>query len=177
MRRPSIFETLRLRRRVAGDPGRSIWKLKLQDFFDYFVTNWLENINIPVAMWSCHGKKHRTTNAVEGWHNKINSSIGNPNPRISSLIKCMRKEAENSEHMAMRQELLLCEKKRTTYVKLDSRIKNIAAKYQETKDIRACLKAISHMQSLDWTAKSEQMQHPEDVNVSNWCCFPKLYST
>lgn len=123
---------------------------KLTEFFDYFVDTWLDNHQIPIAMWNCYGKRHRTTNAVEGWHNKINSIIGNPHPRFNMLVECLKKEAEHTNCMYMKIELNLEGKKRKKqYFKLDKRIEKTIEVYEETKNIKSCLKAISHIQQLE----------------------------
>jgi hypothetical protein len=43
------------------------------EFFDYFVEQWLEKEEVPVVLWSCYHRRHGTDNAVEGWINKVNS--------------------------------------------------------------------------------------------------------
>lgn len=123
---------------------------KLSEFFDYFVERWLENSEVPVSLWSCYRRRHRTTNAVEGWHNKINNFLGKPNPKIKDVIKCMKTEAENSACALMRTELSMEGKRRkTTYMKVDERLEKTVKKYEEDGDIRACLKAISYLQKLE----------------------------
>lgn len=122
---------------------------KLAEFFDYFVERWLENSEIPIDLWSCYKRRHRTTNAVEGWHNKINNVLGKPNPKIKDVIDCMKKEAENSACALMRLELHMEGKRRKTkYMKFDERLKKTVEKYEEDGDIMACIKTISHLQKL-----------------------------
>jgi hypothetical protein len=48
---------------------------KVQDFNDYFVEQWLEN-DVIQYIWNCNGERHRTTNALEEWHNRLNRAIG-----------------------------------------------------------------------------------------------------
>lgn len=101
-------------------------------------------------MWNCFGKRHRTTNTVEGWHNRINHVLGNRHPRVVDLICLLKKEAEKSGNMFMRLELNLeGKKRRKEYLKLDSRIEKTLKKYEETGDIKTCLKTISYIQKLD----------------------------
>ena len=38
---------------------------KLTEFLDYFINQWLENSSVPIEMWNCYRRRHRTTNAVE----------------------------------------------------------------------------------------------------------------
>lgn len=123
---------------------------RLSDFFDYFVERWLENEENPISLWSCYKRLHRTTNSVEGWHNKINNMLSKPNPKISDVITCMKTEAENSACALMRAELSMAGKrKKTVYMKQDERLEKILKKYEEDGEIRACLKAISYLQKLD----------------------------
>jgi hypothetical protein len=52
------------------------------EFFDHFVEQWLENEEIPVVLWTCYHRRHRTNNAVEGWNNKVNSGSERPHLNI-----------------------------------------------------------------------------------------------
>lgn len=123
---------------------------KLSKFFDYVVDRWIENENIPISIWNCYKKRHRTTNAVEGWNNKLNSMLAKNHPRFKDVIQCLKKEAENTNCMYMRMELNLEGKKRKKmYIKLDERLDKTIRKYEETGDIRGCLVAISYIQKLD----------------------------
>jgi hypothetical protein len=40
------------------------------EFFDYFIEQWLVNEEIPVVRWICYHRRHRANNAVESWNNK-----------------------------------------------------------------------------------------------------------
>lgn len=123
---------------------------RLTEFFDYFVERWLENAEIPINLWTCYGRRHRTTNAVEGWHNKINNLLGKPNPKIKDVIDCMKKEAENSASVFMRSKLNMEGKRRKKkYMKLDERLEKTVKKYEEDGDIRTCLRMIPHLQKLE----------------------------
>lgn len=122
---------------------------KLSIFFDYFVEQWLDNESIPIEMWNCHGRQHRTTNAVEGWHHKINNLLGRPNPKIRDVVLCLKSEAEESACMYMRMEMNLAGKKRKkTYVDLDRKLERAVKKYEENGDLMTCLKTISYVQKL-----------------------------
>lgn len=123
---------------------------KLVEFFDYFVNRWLENEEIPIHVWTCYKRRHRTTNAVEGWNNRINNILGRPNPKLKDVLLCLKREAESSAFMYMRAELNLEGKRRkTTYQKLDERIEKTINKYEASGDITSCLKALSYMHKLE----------------------------
>lgn len=123
---------------------------KLAEFFDYFVERWLENDEIPVSLWSCYGRRHRTTNAVEGWHSKINNMLVKRNPKVKDVIGVMRTEAESTACAIMRRELNMDGKRRkSTYRRLDERLEKTVKMYEEDGDIMACLKAISYIQKLE----------------------------
>lgn len=123
---------------------------KLTEFFDYFVDQWLENADVPVELWSCHRRRHRTTNAVEGWHHKINNILHTPNPKVRDVVECLKKEAENTNCMFMRMELNMeGKRRRTKYIKLDESLERAVKKYEETGDIYSCLKSVSYLQKLD----------------------------
>jgi hypothetical protein len=57
-----------------------------KDFLDYFVWKWLEKEEIPVVVWSCYHRCHRTNNAVEGWNNKVNRCFERPQPNTTKSI-------------------------------------------------------------------------------------------
>lgn len=124
--------------------------VKLTEFFDYFIDRWLENEDIPIQLWNCHNRRHRTTNAVEGWNNRLNSMFRRPNPRIKELIQCLKTEAENAACMYMRLQVNLEGKRRkSAYKKLDESIEKTIKKYEETGDIRACLRTLTYLQKLE----------------------------
>lgn len=66
-----------------------------QQFADYFSTTWLENDSYPIEMWNQYGVEHRTTNAAEGWHNKINDKVSKSHPNVFDLVKILRQEQES----------------------------------------------------------------------------------
>jgi hypothetical protein len=78
-----------------------------KEFLDYFVEQWLENEEIPVVVWSCYHRCHRTNNAVEGWNNEVNSRFHRPHPNIKKSIGLPTKQAENCNHLYMRMTLNL----------------------------------------------------------------------
>lgn len=59
-------------------------------FNDYFVSQWIENDRF----WVCYNERHRTTNTVEGWHNRLNRKIGKHHPNFYELLTALREEAE-----------------------------------------------------------------------------------
>lgn len=123
---------------------------KLEEFFDYFIDQWLENEAIPVQLWTCYKRRHRTNNAVEGWNNKINVCIGKPHPKIQDVIACLKSEAENTNIMYMRMELHLEGKKRKKlYVNIDEKIRRSYEMYEHTGDLKKHLKTIAYVQNLD----------------------------
>lgn len=64
---------------------------------------------------------------------------GRPNPRIKDVLRCLKKEAENSNYMHLRIELTLEGKEsKIMYMKMSERL----IKYEENGNIRTCLKTI-----------------------------------
>ena len=112
-----------------GEVSRSLTLDALENqVFDYFIyyyfiEKWLDNYDIPVELWNCHNKRHRTTNAVEGWNNRLNNMFRKPNPKLKDLIQCFKTVAENASCAYMRIMLNLGGKRRKyAYMKLDNRI-------------------------------------------------------
>ncbi|KFM74004.1 hypothetical protein X975_11622, partial [Stegodyphus mimosarum] len=44
------------------------------------VDQWLDK-DIIKDMWNCYNERHRTTNALEGWHSKLNKSVKKAAPK------------------------------------------------------------------------------------------------
>lgn len=68
----------------------------VSSLFTYYRDNWL-NGNYPLVMWNVHKETTRTNNHVEGWHSKLNKTIGKLHPNIYELIECLKKEQANTE--------------------------------------------------------------------------------
>jgi hypothetical protein len=123
---------------------------KVQEFLDYFVDQWMENPNIQIDMWNIYKQRHRTNNAVEGWNNRLNSTIKQSHPRINDLILCLKAEAAYSDLVAKRKYLNLEGKRRKpNYIRLDERIQRILQEYEATRDLIKCLKTLAYVQKLE----------------------------
>ena len=68
----------------------------MQEFCDYFTNTWIEGAHFPIEMWNHHRASTRTTNAVEGWHSRINKKT-NCHPNIYDALELIRKEQEHAE--------------------------------------------------------------------------------
>lgn len=64
----------------------------IQTFNDYMVSQWLENDSF-VDIWCVHGERHRTTNAVESWHKKLNSAVPK-NANLYQLLNVLKEDAD-----------------------------------------------------------------------------------
>lgn len=60
-------------------------------FRKYVEVQWLKDDFIPV--WCVFGERHRTTNAVAGWHHKLNSAMSKKNPNIMHALSVLREDA------------------------------------------------------------------------------------
>ncbi|XP_049886684.1 uncharacterized protein LOC126381225 [Pectinophora gossypiella] len=61
-------------------------------FTDYMSNQWIKNSNL----FTCHGDVYRTTNHVEGWHNRLNRRI-TKNPSLYHIIDVLKGEAIESD--------------------------------------------------------------------------------
>ncbi|XP_013198864.1 uncharacterized protein LOC132904259 [Amyelois transitella] len=68
---------------------------KSKIFRKYMVTQWLRDDFIP--LWCVFGERHRTTNNLESWHNKLNKLIKKKQPNIVELIKALQSDASYYE--------------------------------------------------------------------------------
>lgn len=123
---------------------------KLVQFFDYFVDQWLENSQIPLDMWNCYNRRHRTNNSVEGWHHHINDVQRRPHPRIKELVVQLKKESEKANNKIVRMELNLeGVKRKKKYSQLDTRIEKNTKIYEETRDIPRFLEVMAFIVKMD----------------------------
>lgn len=53
-----------------------------QNFISYFEKQWMAKICYD--MWSCSSERHRTTNALEGWHFRLNKKVGLQNRLVKN---------------------------------------------------------------------------------------------
>lgn len=101
----------------------------LEEFNDYFVEQWLENSAMQ-DMWICYGERHRTTNAVEGWHNRLNRNIGKINPHIYELIKSLKEDSKFYAFQARQTEIGMTPRKRLKkYVNVDNLIHSAVSEF------------------------------------------------
>lgn len=123
---------------------------KINQFFDYFVDQWMENPLLPLASWNCKGRRHRTNNAVEGWNHRFNTLIGRSHPRIKHLVETLKLEAEKSAMKFTRMDLgLEGVKRRRKYIEVDCRIQRATNTLEVTGDIIRFLRNISYVIRMD----------------------------
>ena len=67
---------------------------KLDSWNDYFVSQWMENDQLPLAIWKVCTEEHRTNNTCEGYNNKLNKTLSKLHPNIYELITVLQKETE-----------------------------------------------------------------------------------
>lgn len=67
---------------------------KLEKFEKYFFETWFgENAQYPPSLWNHYGTvSGRTTNIVEGWHNRLKNRLSRTHPTIAELLSVFRKE-------------------------------------------------------------------------------------
>lgn len=46
-----------------------------------------------IQTWNVYGSQHRTTNCLEGWHNKLNREVGKKEPNIIHFLNIIQKDA------------------------------------------------------------------------------------
>lgn len=113
-------------------------------FNDYFRRQWMEVITSET--FSCYNEKFRTTNAVEGWHRRINARII-ARPSIFLFIQLIKKEATYQDRKIKKKERFQKEKRRRVSVlqKNCSINKIISGILKQNKDysIVECLRRLS----------------------------------
>jgi len=70
---------------------------KLAFFINYFTSTWLEG-SFPITMWNKCGcdKHHRTNNAMENWHGRLNKVLPK-HPNIFVFISALKQDNSNAE--------------------------------------------------------------------------------
>lgn len=124
--------------------------VKLTEFLDYFVEQWLENLTITRSMWNVYEQRHRTNNAVEGWNSKLNALVGRKAPNIFFLIEKLKLITMEVSFILKSKELGESgTKRRKVFTKLDQRIKNILDDFKKGGDLKKCLSALSYVNKLE----------------------------
>src|SRR5713101_7444558 len=79
----------------SPSPGDAHYE-QIQKLKDYFVDTWLsEDSRIPPKLWNHHDNfAARTTNHVEGWHNRLQRNIKITRPNIFVLITHLKNEVQ-----------------------------------------------------------------------------------
>lgn len=92
-------------------------------FIQYFDDQWIKNITSDI--FSCYGEKNRTTNAIEGWHRRLNTKIPQK-PTLLQFISLLKKEAHVYE-VKMDQNKFHCQeqKRRQKLILKDEKINKI----------------------------------------------------
>jgi len=124
---------------------------------DYFEETWIgrtvrnrrKKPLFPIEMWNCYDNvindQPRTNNAVEGWHQAFNASLGCHHTTIWKFISFLKQEQGLQE--AKLEKINLVEKKpnkkKKKYKSIDQRLKNTVENY-ETSNIITYLKGIAH---------------------------------
>lgn len=122
---------------------------KLQEFYDYFVDQWLDNEHMPRDMWNCSGRRHRTNNVSEGWNQRINRLISRVHPNVYSLIKNLREDAEYYGHQFDRLVLNMDGKRRKkSAMKTDETISKALQRLQVDGNLKSFLACVAYSQKL-----------------------------
>lgn len=65
--------------------------------WSYITRKQTEDENIKeedlIQTWNVFGSQHRTTNCLEGWHNKLNREVGKKKPNILHFLNIIQKDA------------------------------------------------------------------------------------
>ena len=69
----------------------------MQAFTNYINQQWVNNGQLPLARWNCHGADVRTNTGMEGWHSRFNRKVGVAHPNSWALMECLQRENSRSE--------------------------------------------------------------------------------
>ena len=119
---------------------------KLQTLCNYFKETWL-NGPFDIWLWNVNQETLRTNNLVEGWHNRLNRSVGKHHPNLFELITNLKKEQYDTELTISRARLgAATTVRRRKYRELETRIVNLTEQHRTGGiSTREFLKNIRHV--------------------------------
>ena len=101
----------------------------------------------PIRIWNIFERVReqlpRTNNAVEGWHNALNSSIGCSHPSVSKLFKCLQREQSLQEANLIKWEAGSTMVRSKKSIERENRIQLLVADYVN-RDIQTYLRGIAY---------------------------------
>jgi len=136
-----------------------IFSAILEDFLNYFSATWVGTKNRPPrfahSVWSvyhrCINELPRTTNIVEGWHNKMHIVAGCDHPNFWKFVTIIQNEQDGA-HRTMEQ-IVAGEKpatRRKIYINLNKRLLTLVLKYSiGSYEVMDYINGIAHNMNLD----------------------------
>lgn len=117
-------------------------------FQNYFSKQWINLITREV--FSCFGEKFRTTNAIEGWHKRINSRIPK-RPSMLYFIMLLKKEAKLSDIKIVRGSFYCAGKRRRkSDILVDRKIEQIVSECVRSEiSVFECLQRLAILRRFD----------------------------
>lgn len=64
---------------------------QINKFIKYMEKQWL--IDDFIKVWCVYGDTHRTTNFLEGCHNKLNKAVGKISPNLMQLLHVLKEDS------------------------------------------------------------------------------------
>lgn len=117
----------------------------------YLELNWLNHdARFPWSMWNhASNESARTTNAVEGWHNRLNRDIRVAHPRLSQFITSVKNfQTEDERDLTTLTLSQACHYKKKKFRDLDEKIQRAKEKYRNREiDRNTFLDSIGHLMS------------------------------
>ena len=123
---------------------------KLNAWNDYFVSQWVENSNLPLSIWNVCGEEHRTNNTCEGYNNRLNRAVRTLHPNIYELITVLQLE-EASTRLTIHQTESgePPKKRRKLYKNLNDKLAKFLVEYRQgDRPIKCYLKAVGYILKL-----------------------------
>ncbi|KAI5645456.1 MULE transposase domain-containing protein [Phthorimaea operculella] len=115
----------------------------IEQFKNYFITQWFSSVTADV--WCCVNERHRTTNAVEAWHRRLNSKVEDKG-YLFSFIYVLKKEASRYDRLVKQAQVgpRRVKKRRTNIMIKDAKVAAIIDDLLKKKATTLqCLKKLS----------------------------------
>ena len=133
-------------RQLILDKMESVHTDKMQEFSNYYKRQWS---SLSPSILSCANQRHRTNNALEGWHHRLNVLIPK-RPSLLNFIQKLRKEAHHC-NIRLRNSLYQSVRKNRRYrdINFDKKYSKIVKKLQsEEISVEDFFKKIIYIQLL-----------------------------
>uniref|UniRef100_A0A2A4J8U0 MULE transposase domain-containing protein n=1 Tax=Heliothis virescens TaxID=7102 RepID=A0A2A4J8U0_HELVI len=119
------------------------------NFISYYIKQWMKPNTLNIV--SCYDNRHRTINAAEGWHFRLNSFVGRKKPSLYQLINILKDESVHYDFLVRRSQMYVpySKKRQQRDIITDQRISKIVDDLiADIIDVKECIQRLSKIKFL-----------------------------